>query len=161
MNREALIQQTLDAGGEYRGQYDLHQFTSEELERFAAAIRAATKEEDAKIFKIVAPTMVAVQPTWTKPLSAQLKPSSQANKGESMITTQKLVDEIRDLQAQAAGKQIQLCMLLEDREGAERAQREMYALIEARQAAAHAFYGTGCYFQERSEVDSICLRCYA
>jgi len=49
MSREKLIQQTFESGGEYRGQYDLHQFTSEELERFAAAIRAATKEEDARI----------------------------------------------------------------------------------------------------------------
>ena len=70
-----------------------------------------------------------------------------------MTPTQKLVDEIRDLQAQVAGKQVELCMLLGDREGAERAQREMYALIEARQAAAHAIHGPGCYFIEQAERD--------
>lgn len=73
-----------------------------------------------------------------------------------MTPAQKLVDEIRDLQAQAAGKQVELCMLLGDREGAERAQREMYALIEARQAAAYAQHqlnGEGCYFLEQAERD--------
>ena len=53
---------------------------------------------------------------------------------------QKLIDEARDLQAQAEGKKVELCMLLGDREGAERAKREMYAQIEARQAAAGPSY---------------------
>lgn len=73
-----------------------------------------------------------------------------------MTPAQKLVDEIRDLHAQAAGKQIELCMLLGDREGAQRAQREMFALVEARQAAAysqHELNGDGCYFTEQAERD--------
>lgn len=73
-----------------------------------------------------------------------------------MTPAQKLVDDIRDLQAQAEGKKVELCMLLGDREGAERAQREMYALIEARQAAAYARHelnGEGCYFLEQAERD--------
>lgn len=73
-----------------------------------------------------------------------------------MTPAQKLVDEIRDLQAQAAGKQIELCMLLGDREGAERAQGEMFALIEARQASAYSraeLNGEGCYFTEQAERD--------
>tara|TARA_B100001250_G_scaffold410687_1_gene437635 strand:- start:518 stop:769 length:252 start_codon:yes stop_codon:yes gene_type:complete len=73
-----------------------------------------------------------------------------------MTPAQKLVDEIRDLQAQAAGKQVELCMLLGDREGAERAQREMYALIEARQAAAYAQHelnAEGCFFLDQAERD--------
>lgn len=72
-----------------------------------------------------------------------------------MLTpTQKLVDEIRDLQAQAAGKEAELCMLLGDREGAERAKREMYALIEARQAAAYAQaeIAGGCYFHDEAAL---------
>jgi hypothetical protein len=74
-----------------------------------------------------------------------------------MLTpAQKLIDEIRDLQAQAAGKQIELCMLLGDKEGAEAAQREMFALTEARQAAAYAHHelnGEGCYFLDQAERD--------
>lgn len=74
-----------------------------------------------------------------------------------MLTpAQKLVDEIRDLQAQAAGKESELCMLLGDREGAERAKREMYAQIDARRAAAFAqaeLTGGGCYFHDQAERD--------
>lgn len=73
-----------------------------------------------------------------------------------MLTAQKLIDEIRDLQAQAEGKRIELCMLLGDKEGAEKAQREMFALIEARQAAAYAQHelsGEGCYFLDQAERD--------
>lgn len=73
-----------------------------------------------------------------------------------MTPAQKLIDEIRELQTQAAGKQIELCMMLGDREGAERAKREMYALIEARQAAAYALHelnGEGCYFLDQAERD--------
>lgn len=70
-----------------------------------------------------------------------------------MTPAQKLIDEIRDLQAQAAGKQVELCMLLGDREGAQAAKREMYALIEARMAAAHEINGPGCYFHDQAERD--------
>lgn len=74
-----------------------------------------------------------------------------------MLTpAQKLIDEIRDLKSQAAGKQLELCMLLGDRDGAERAQREMFALVEARQAAAYAqaeLSGQGCYFHDQAERD--------
>lgn len=73
-----------------------------------------------------------------------------------MTPAQKLVDEIRDLQAQAAGKQIELCMLMGDKEGAQAAQREMFALVEARQASAYSraeLNGDGCYFTEQAERD--------
>lgn len=73
-----------------------------------------------------------------------------------MTPAQKLIDEIRDLQAQAAGKQIELCLLLDDREGAERARREMYALIEARQGAAYALaevHGGSCFFHDQGGRD--------
>lgn len=73
-----------------------------------------------------------------------------------MTPAQKLIDEIRDLQAQAEGKKIEFCLLLGDRDGAERAQREMFALVEARQAAAYAqaeLSGQGCYFNDQAERD--------
>ena len=76
-----------------------------------------------------------------------------------MTPAQKLIDEIRDLQAQAAGKQLELCMLLGDREGAEAARREMYALIEARNAAAGLSYlndpfgRAPCFFHDQAERD--------
>lgn len=64
---------------------------------------------------------------------------------------QKLIDEARDLLAQAAGKQVEIFCI----EGAERAQREMYALTEARQAAAYAQaeISGGCYFLEQAGRD--------
>lgn len=68
---------------------------------------------------------------------------------------QKLVDEIRALKAEAAGKELELCMLLGDRAGAQAAQREMFALIEARQAAyaQSELDGQGCYFHDQAERD--------
>jgi hypothetical protein len=79
---------------------------------------------------------------------------------KDMTPAQKLVDEIRDLQAQAEGKKLELCMLLGDKEGAQAAQREMFALIEARQAAAYAqpaLNGQGCYFNDQAERDTPAL----
>lgn len=60
-----------------------------------------------------------------------------------MATTQdqkiaKLIDEIRDLDAQAAGKRMELAIELGDRDEARRHMREMNALTEARRAARFA-----------------------
>lgn len=52
-----------------------------------------------------------------------------------MTSTQKLVQEIRDLQIQLDGKRIELAMALGDRTSAEYWKREMYAAIECRKAA--------------------------
>lgn len=68
-----------------------------------------------------------------------------------------LVDEIRDLEARAAGKRMELCMALGDRAGAEQNRREMYALVEARRAAAHVELEdpAGCFFAASGHVDSL------
>lgn len=52
MNREKIIQMARDAGLEEM--WDLTPLFTGKLERFAAAIRAATKEEDAKICSDIA-----------------------------------------------------------------------------------------------------------
>lgn len=52
-----------------------------------------------------------------------------------MTSTQKLVQEIRDLQIQLDGKRIELAMALGDRASAEYWKRKMYAAIECRNAA--------------------------
>lgn len=49
-----------------------------------------------------------------------------------------LIDEIRELSARLAGKQMQLCLALGDRDGAYRHLREMEAQTNARRAAREA-----------------------
>ena len=49
-----------------------------------------------------------------------------------------LIDEIRELDAQAAGKRMELALLLGDRDEARRQMREMNAQTEARKAARFA-----------------------
>lgn len=49
-----------------------------------------------------------------------------------------LIDEIRDLDAQAAGKRMELAMALGERDEARRHMKEMNALTEARKAARFA-----------------------
>lgn len=52
-----------------------------------------------------------------------------------------LIDEIRDLDAQAAGKRMELAMALGDRDEARRQMKEMNALTQARIAAREAVCG--------------------
>lgn len=52
-----------------------------------------------------------------------------------------LIDEIRDLDAKAAGKRMELALLLGDRDEAYRHMREMHSQTEARIAARQA----GCF----------------
>lgn len=49
-----------------------------------------------------------------------------------------LIDEIRDLDAQAAGKRMELALALGDRDEARRQMKEMNALTQARIAAREA-----------------------
>ncbi len=65
-----------------------------------------------------------------------------------MNPIQTLIDQHRNLLAQAAGVQVQICMALGDRTGAEKAKSEMYAHIEARRAARAAGLVGECYFAD-------------
>ena len=65
-----------------------------------------------------------------------------------MSQLDQLIDRRRALAAQLAGVDIEICMALGDRDGAERAQREMYAQIEARKATAA---NAGCFFVEQGD----------
>ncbi len=72
-----------------------------------------------------------------------------------MSTAAHLVDQIRDLDAQAAGKRVELAMLLGERGEAQRYLREMNAITEARRAAklAEAEEQGACYFAAAGEID--------
>lgn len=65
-----------------------------------------------------------------------------------MNEIQSLIDQQRNLLAQAAGLQIQICMAVGDREGARRAQVDMYAYVSARRAARDAGLVGECYFAD-------------
>lgn len=67
---------------------------------------------------------------------------------------QALVDEIRALQARVHGKQLELCMALGDRAGAQHHQREMLACVEARRATAlmRAEQAGECYFTAAGSI---------
>lgn len=69
----------------------------------------------------------------------------------------KLVDEIRALEAQIAGKRIEFCMAIGDRESAERYRKDMYATIEARKAAivTQSEDSAGCYFEAMGRADGL------
>lgn len=72
-----------------------------------------------------------------------------------MTPAQQLVDDIRALDAQAAGKRLELAVLLGEREEAQRYMREMNAITEARRAAAlsRAEEAGGCYFVAAGQID--------
>jgi hypothetical protein len=74
-----------------------------------------------------------------------------------MKSNTELVDEIRMHKARAHDLEMQLCQRLGDREGMERHKREIYALIEARRAAAHVEVEdpAGCYFDARGHADGL------
>lgn len=71
------------------------------------------------------------------------------------MTTDQLVDEIRDLDAKAAGKRMELAKMLGQDEEAQRYKREMYAICEARRAArfATAEAKGQCFFATAGEID--------
>lgn len=56
-----------------------------------------------------------------------------------------LIDAIRDLDAQAAGKRMELAMALGDRDEARRQMKEMNALTQARIAARAAVCAMGVH----------------
>ena len=72
-----------------------------------------------------------------------------------MTAASQLVDEIRALDAQAAGKRFELAMMLGQRDDALRYLREMTAITEARRAAklAEAEEQGACYFAAAGEID--------
>lgn len=59
------------------------------------------------------------------------------------------IDQQRARAAELAGKDVEACMARGDREGAEKALREMEAQVIARRAARQS----GCFFDERGEAD--------
>lgn len=77
-----------------------------------------------------------------------------------MTANARLIDDIRALEAELHGKKIELYMALGDREQAEFHRREMYAVINARVAAAEIEVeeGAGCYFDARGLLDGLTLR---
>jgi hypothetical protein len=72
-----------------------------------------------------------------------------------MNAAAQLVDHIRALDAQAAGKRVELAMLLGQREEAQRYLREMNAITEARRAAklAEAEERGECFFCAAGAID--------
>lgn len=67
-----------------------------------------------------------------------------------MTTLAQLIDQRRALAAKVAGKDMEICMALGDRDGARRALREMEAQTSARRAVVEA----GCYFDAMGERDA-------
>lgn len=61
-----------------------------------------------------------------------------------------LIDERRELSAKLAGKDMEICIALGDRDGARRAMQEMNAQTTARKAVRDA----GCYFDQVGELDA-------
>lgn len=61
---------------------------------------------------------------------------------------QSLIDQHRNLMAQAAGLQIRICMANRDRVGAQRALAEMNAYVAARRAAREVGLVGDCYFAD-------------
>ena len=68
-----------------------------------------------------------------------------------MTPIQSLIDQQRNHLALAAGLQIQICMELGDREGAARAQAEMYAYVAARRAARDVGLVGRCEFADMAD----------
>lgn len=66
-----------------------------------------------------------------------------------MTDIAQLIDERRSLAAKLAGKDMEIAMVLGERDAAYRAQREMNAQTVARQAARES----GCYFCEQGDAD--------
>lgn len=80
-----------------------------------------------------------------------------------MTVNAKLIDDIRALEAELHGKKIEFYMAMGDRKQAEFHRREMYALINARVAAAEiAMESSGaCYFDARGLADGLKVRRHA
>ena len=65
----------------------------------------------------------------------------------------RLIDERRELAAKVAGKDMEIALLLGERDTAKRALVEMLAQIEARRAVREA-----CYFDEQGERDAAAMK---
>ena len=66
-----------------------------------------------------------------------------------MTTLATLIDERRALAAKVAGLDMQIALACGDRDGAQRARREMEAQALARQAVREA-----CFFDKQGELDA-------
>jgi hypothetical protein len=80
-----------------------------------------------------------------------------------MDAAAQLIDEIRELDAKAAGKRMQLALMLGERDEARRYMREMNAITEARRAAVHAQAEAdgSCYFTAAAHADAIGVEAHA
>lgn len=65
-----------------------------------------------------------------------------------------LIDQRRQLAAKLAGKDMEIAMVVGDRDAAHRARKEMEAQTVARHAARHG----GCYFDAMGQADRAKLR---
>ena len=65
---------------------------------------------------------------------------------------QGLVRLRRDYEIRVQGLTVEIAMACGDRLGAERAKREMYALIEARNADRQVLREEGCYFANEGDA---------
>lgn len=61
-----------------------------------------------------------------------------------------LIDKRRALAAQIAGVDLEICMAMGDRAGAQRHLKEMHAQVEARRAAVVT---AGCFFVAQGDAD--------
>lgn len=70
---------------------------------------------------------------------------------------QTLIAECRELEIKLYGKRIELSMLVGDRESAQHWKKEMYAVIEARNAAIQVAIegGQRCFFDGMGEIDKV------
>ena len=65
-----------------------------------------------------------------------------------------LIDKRRAVAAQLAGLDIEISIYFGDRDGAQRARREMEAQTIARQA----YRDTGCFFDQAGELDALVMQ---
>ena len=74
-----------------------------------------------------------------------------------MSAAQNLVADGRELEIKLYGKRIELSMLVGDRESAQHWKKEMYAVIEARNAAIQVAIegGQRCFFVCMGEIDKV------
>lgn len=65
-----------------------------------------------------------------------------------------LIDQRRALAAQVAGLDIEIALACGDRDGAQRARREM----EVQAGARHAVREAGCFFDQTGERDALAMK---
>lgn len=76
-----------------------------------------------------------------------------------MSAAQNLIAECRELEIKLYTKRIELSLLVDDRESAQHWKKEMYAVIEARNAAIQAAIegGQRCFFDGMGEIDKVAV----